>query len=296
MEEFRNRVLKPAALPLGAAVFIGVLVFSFSRILLAVPEFGSTSLALLMAAEVLAVAAVLAATRKIKAAQRSVLIVTVVALIGGGVASAQIGVRPIEHEAEEVHIAAENIEFDTDTLTFPADSPVELVFENNDNGVPHNVSIWNDDTFTPPSLFTGETFNGVATRAYEIEPLETGEYAFRCDVHPQMLGTVVVGEGGGEPEPGGADEQISAENIEFDKDTLSLPADAPTTIEFENLDEGIPHNVAIYADDSFDDPLFEGEIFAGVETMIYEVPPISAGAYPFQCDVHPNMNGMVTFS
>jgi len=317
MEEFRNRVLKPAMLPVGAAVFIGVLVFSFSRILLAVPEFGSTSLALLLAAEVLAVAAVLAATRKIKAAQRSVLLVTIIALIGGGVASAQIGVRPIEHDAEEVHIAAESIEFDTDTLEFPDDASVELVFQNNDSGIPHNVSIWEDDTFTPPPLFTGETFNGVASRAYEIEPLETGVYAFRCDVHPQMMGSVVVGDAeappkgtppppptdeptdGPAPTPtGSTEESIAALNIEYSKDELSLAADVPTAIVFENNDPPPQlHNVAIYTDDTYSEPLFQGETFSGPATTTYELPPIPAGTYPFRCDVHPGiMEGTITFS
>ena len=52
------------------------------------------------------------------------------------------------------------------------------------------------------------------------------------------------------------------------------------------------HNIAIYSDDR-SRQLFNGELVTGPATVEYDVPPLPAGQYYFQCDVHPNMNGTV---
>lgn len=89
---------------------------------------------------------------------------------------------------------------------------------------------------------------------------------------------------------------LVGENIQFDEDTLETAAGEPFTITFDNQDDGIPHNVAIYETDAMQDALFEGEIFNGVETRTYEVDALEAGSYFFVCDVHPNMNGTLEVS
>ena len=83
--------------------------------------------------------------------------------------------------------------------------------------------------------------------------------------------------------------RISAENTAFDTDCLAVPAGEAFEIVFDNRDTD-DHNVAIYPDEG--EPLFRGEIFAGVETKTYDVPAIEAGTYRFQCDVHPEMDGV----
>jgi len=77
-------------------------------------------------------------------------------------------------------------------------------------------------------------------------------------------------------------------NAKFDTNCLAVPAGEAFEIVFDNRTP-IEHNVAIYPDEG--EPLFRGEIFAGVETKAYDVPAIEAGTYRFQCDVHPEMNG-----
>src|SRR5438876_2647188 len=96
MSEFRKRIIQPVSIPIVAAVFIGAVVFSFSRILLAIPEKGSTTVALLMAAEILGVCAVIASISRVNASQKMVLVAFGLALIGGGAGAAEIGVRKIE--------------------------------------------------------------------------------------------------------------------------------------------------------------------------------------------------------
>jgi plastocyanin len=91
-------------------------------------------------------------------------------------------------------IAAAGVEFNTDTLSFPANTPVVLTFDNQDDvntTGPHNVSIYADDTLAD-NLFTGDLVNGPATVDYQVPALQPGEYYFQCDVHPTMTGTVSV--------------------------------------------------------------------------------------------------------
>ena len=92
--------------------------------------------------------------------------------------------------ATTIEIAALNIAFDKSELAAPADQPFQIVFANNDAGVPHNVEI-KDSAGT--SIFKGEIFSGVETRTYDVPALAAGSYTFICTVHPNMAGTLTVG-------------------------------------------------------------------------------------------------------
>ncbi|MGH2681132.1 MAG: cupredoxin domain-containing protein [Actinomycetota bacterium] len=104
-----------------------------------------------------------------------------------------------EPTGRTLQVTAQGIAFDTNCLAAPAEDPFEIVFDNQDQGVPHNVAIYTDST-AAEALFQGETFTGVAEETYPVDPIDAGDYFFRCDVHPtQMTGTFVVAEerGGG---------------------------------------------------------------------------------------------------
>jgi plastocyanin len=90
-----------------------------------------------------------------------------------------------------VEVTARNILFDTSRLTVPAARAFTLVFHNDDPGTPHNVAIYTDSSASE-SLFVGKIFSGKTTMSYEVPALPPGSYFFRCDVHPQMNGTVVA--------------------------------------------------------------------------------------------------------
>jgi plastocyanin/uncharacterized membrane protein len=81
--------------------------------------------------------------------------------------------------------------FVPDHLRLPANEPVELAFDNRDGGVQHNVAIYRDSS-AEESLFVGDLIAGAETVAYGVPALDPGEYYFRCDVHPQMDGSVEV--------------------------------------------------------------------------------------------------------
>jgi plastocyanin len=91
----------------------------------------------------------------------------------------------------QVTLTAEGIAFDTDTLEVPADTPFQIVFTNNDAGIPHNVAI-REGSPTGPAVWTGEIFNGVETRTYDVPALPAGTYGFVCTVHPNMTGTLTA--------------------------------------------------------------------------------------------------------
>ena len=91
--------------------------------------------------------------------------------------------------------------------------------------------------------------------------------------------------------PNGTQLSITALDGKFDKDCLAAPANQALTIDFNNLDRGIPHNVAIYRTDSDDQPLFKGELIEGPKRTTYNVPGLPAGNWVFRCDPHPDMHG-----
>jgi len=88
-----------------------------------------------------------------------------------------------------VDIAAQNIAFDKAELNVAPDLAFQIVFANNDAGVPHNVEIKDGGG---ASVFNGEIFPGVATRTYDVQPLPAGTYQFLCTVHPNMTGTLTA--------------------------------------------------------------------------------------------------------
>ncbi len=74
--------------------------------------------------------------------------------------------------------------------------------------------------------------------------------------------------------------------IKFDTADVTVPADQPVTLTADNIDPGIPHNWAVYTDDS------ASELIAGTpictdctETITFDPP--EPGVYFFKCDVHP---------
>lgn len=100
-------------------------------------------------------------------------------------------------------------------------------------------------------------------------------------------------EGGEGGEGGGL--TITAANVQFDTDQLTIPADGGA-LRLVN-DDTAEHNVAIYEDDSASTSaeIFKGQVIPGGQETTYEIPANKPGEYYFQCDVHPAMNGTATF-
>jgi len=88
------------------------------------------------------------------------------------------------------YILAKDMTFIQTEVTVSAGKALRITFENQDNA-PHNVAIYTDSSATT-LVYRGEIFNGSATRVYDVPPLAAGSYFFRCDAHPNMVGTIIA--------------------------------------------------------------------------------------------------------
>jgi plastocyanin len=93
---------------------------------------------------------------------------------------------PVAAPALTLELAADRMQFDRSQLAVPANEPFAIRFDNRE-AIPHNVSIRG-----PGGPITTELFSGPATRAYTYPGLPAGTYAFVCDLHPEMRGTLEV--------------------------------------------------------------------------------------------------------
>ncbi|HEX6581085.1 MAG TPA: cupredoxin domain-containing protein [Actinomycetota bacterium] len=290
----RQSLLLPILVPIGALAAIVLVLFTFSRVLLSLKPNAATATALVAAAGIMAVAAFVASRRSVTGTSLGAFVGASagIAMLAGGIAIAVIG--PPEDEVEPFHatIAAPEgaIEsgFSTDALTFEADVPVELEFDNADPGVGHNVQIFDGPDESAPSLFDGTAITGPDAIPYAIAPLAPGEYFFHCRLHPgtAMQGTITVQKGAGGI-------TVVTKDTAFDTDEIRLPAETPSTLTLDNEDP-FDHNLSIYEDDTASgEPLFTFEPFAGPASRPFDVPAIPEGEYYFHCDIHPTMNGTV---
>jgi plastocyanin len=108
----------------------------------------------------------------------------------------------IDVAAGPLSIVAQNLQFSTDRLEVPADTPTPLAFDNQDAGTPHNFDLFKDAGYTQ-DLFKGDLVTGPAQTTYNLPPLPPGTYYFRCDVHPTTMTGQLVATGGEKGGPGG---------------------------------------------------------------------------------------------
>jgi plastocyanin len=114
------------------------------------------------------------------------------ALLAGCTSAAGITGPPPTAPPGGAVIVAQGIAFDRAQLVVPAGTSFALLFENRD-GALHNVTIYDDAGGQP--MFVGEVFTGPGSRTYAVPAIPAGTHRFRCDVHPQMSGTLEAGPG-----------------------------------------------------------------------------------------------------
>jgi plastocyanin len=104
-------------------------------------------------------------------------------------ASSPAAPPPVDPDA--LAIAARDLRFSTTELAAPAGVPFQIAFDNQE-AAPHNVAIYGDASVAE-KVFVEEPFGGPRVVTYDVPALAPGRYFFRCDVHPDMKGTLTVG-------------------------------------------------------------------------------------------------------
>jgi plastocyanin len=304
--ESRQGLLLPILIPLGSFAIIGVVLYGFSRVLLSITPHAATAIALIVAVSIMVVAIIVASRQRLSNGSLFSMIGSVagIAMLAGGLAIVTIGAGEEEGGGPQVVTlaapkGAAATGFEPTSISVAANEPIELDFDNQDPGIQHNVVIFTEDPADNPdteALFTGTLVTGSLEAKYNVPPLAPGTFFFHCAVHPTtMVGTIDSAEGGGEGGggEGGGGTTVVAKALAFDTDQIDLPAGQGTTLTFDNEDAGVPHNIAIYSDDSLSETLFQGEQFPGIATQEYSIPALDAGTYYFHCDVHTTMSGTV---
>jgi plastocyanin len=88
-------------------------------------------------------------------------------------------------------LVAKGVEFDKKTLTFKANSAVVIHFDNKDP-LPHNVDITTESGGNGATIFKEDPFSGPKEVDYRFTTPSPGRLYFKCDVHPNMTGTINV--------------------------------------------------------------------------------------------------------
>jgi plastocyanin len=313
------RGLPPVAIPIIALAGMLVLVFAASRILLAVSKTSAVVVATFLAANVLIGAAIVSSGRWVRnrPAAFPLLVLGAVMVVAAGAVAWPLS-APEEHgpEGVAVPIVAERVAFTQPEITVPADEALLIEFDNRDAGTQHNVHIGEGEAPPTPAdagLFVGEIIAGPAEITYHLEEgLPPGSYGFICDVHPNMVGTLISVEGAeppGEgpppsgpppsgpppsaPPPGGEPDVVARDTAFEPTDVSVAPEGGQLTIVFDNEDS-LPHNIAVTDGDGPEDAaLFTGE-FVTADTVEYSFEAPDPGDYYFYCQAHPVMEGTLT--
>jgi plastocyanin len=194
--DLRERAVLPVLIPLLAIVLTEIIVFSMSRVLLAVDKNMAVVIALAAAIAILIGAAFVAARPRMRSQTLIAgLVVLGIGAVGSGAYALREGPHYLKVEAANrprIELSANDLVFDKKALELsPAGALID--FDNADTQ-PHNLAIYPSADELDAALFKGSIIPAGGKTEYEVGHIEPGEYYFHCDVHPTMSGDVVVKE------------------------------------------------------------------------------------------------------
>ncbi len=80
--------------------------------------------------------------------------------------------------------------------------------------------------------------------------------------------------------------QVVAKDMAFSTRSIDVAANEPFSVIFDNQDDGIEHNFAVYRDEGATDLVAKTEITAGPVVQELSVSALPAGTYYFRDDAH----------
>jgi plastocyanin len=89
-----------------------------------------------------------------------------------------------------LQISSRDLKFSTDKLVAPAGKAFQIAYDNQE-AAPHNVAIYTDASAST-KVFVEDPFGGPKKVLYDVPAMAAGSYFFRCDIHPDMKGTLEV--------------------------------------------------------------------------------------------------------
>ncbi len=200
-----DRLILPVMIPMGILVFIVVVLYCLSRILLALPEDAAPTVAIGVAIFIVLAASYVATQPISRPAVVLLVAVPSVLLVGGGVWG-EIEYDGAEGEGEavvenggagavSVSVAMGDNFFDPKAFAFAAGADVTFRLTNNGAAIhnmrlagPDGVYDTGDDAVSDPDLFRP---GGKGTLSYRFET--AGKISYRCDFHPvDMTGTIQI--------------------------------------------------------------------------------------------------------
>ncbi|MEX0751029.1 MAG: c-type cytochrome [Dehalococcoidia bacterium] len=97
------------------------------------------------------------------------------------------------------------------------------------------------------------------------------------------------------PEPPSAELTIVASGTAWNKTQLFALPDGPLTLTVDNQDDGIAHNIVFFEGaEPGGDEIVRTDIENGPVTQTLNFGPLAVGDYFYYCEVHPNMEGVLT--
>jgi hypothetical protein len=105
---------------------------------------------------------------------------------GGGDDDGAAGGGCLDGTAGEVTIVAKAIAWDADCIDATADEPLVISIDNRDVGVNHNFHLKDAPGKPKTELEPGPVVQELTVT------LAAGSYAYVCDIHPNMVGTLEV--------------------------------------------------------------------------------------------------------
>lgn|GEM_PF-4451103 len=191
-----ERLVTPFTLPVAVALLVLALVVCISRVLLAVDEKAAVAVAAVLAMVLLATFAFLASRpRNDRTLLGTLGGVTLLALVAAGVAGAAKGERRFEPAADTNRnvfaLVARGTKFNRDSLTVPGGQPITVKFTNDDPGTYHNVAVYTAKEGGKP-VAESQPVQGPQKTTYTYTFADPGTFAFRCDFHSNMVGTLTV--------------------------------------------------------------------------------------------------------
>lgn len=99
-------------------------------------------------------------------------------------------------DAQEVTIVGKDNAFDLSEMTVNTGGPVNVTFDNQDEGVFHNWALYQDQAAADEGgdpMAGSDLEKGIIQQEINVDALEAGIYFFRCDAHPTtMAGDYIV--------------------------------------------------------------------------------------------------------